>query len=76
MRVGPAAKAMVDAICRGERYVTEPSWYRVLYLYKFLCPEVMEWCFNVVYAKMDMNGEAPTCHTSVLPSETKANKFS
>ena len=51
-RVGSAAKAIVNAICRGERYVTEPSWNRVLHLFKFLCPEVGEWCFNMVYMKM------------------------
>ena len=60
MRVGPAAKAIVEAICRGERYVTEPSWYRVLHLLKFLCPEVIEWCIDIMYLKkvLKMNGEA------------------
>ena len=77
MRAGSAATAIVEAICRGERYMTEPSWYRVLHLLKFLCPEVVDWWLNITYMKkLDMNGEAPTSHSSVLPLETEANKFS
>ena len=73
--VSPAAKAIVDAICRGERYVTEPSWYRALHLFKFLCPEIADWCFNIVYKKLpDMNGEDSTCNASVLTLGTKPNK--
>ncbi|KAJ0051960.1 hypothetical protein Pint_01216 [Pistacia integerrima] len=33
------AKAIVSGACRGERYVTEPSWVRVLFVLKLLCPE-------------------------------------
>ncbi|XP_044501923.1 11-beta-hydroxysteroid dehydrogenase A-like isoform X4 [Mangifera indica] len=37
------AKAIVSAACRGERYVTEPSWTGVLFVVKLLCPEVVEY---------------------------------
>lgn len=46
MRAGAAAKAIVDAVCRGQRYVTEPKWYRILMLFKYLCPELIELHFR------------------------------
>ncbi|KAJ9709910.1 hypothetical protein PVL29_001409 [Vitis rotundifolia] len=64
MRAGLAAKAIVDAICRGERYVTEPKWYRMLTLFKYLCPEVIEWHFR--QTKFGKVKEAPSNH---IPSK-------
>ncbi|WRX17259.1 Short-chain dehydrogenase/reductase SDR - like 10, partial [Theobroma cacao] len=37
------AKAIVASACRGDRCLTEPSWYRVGPLLKMLCPELLEW---------------------------------
>ncbi|XP_027068869.1 11-beta-hydroxysteroid dehydrogenase 1A-like [Coffea arabica] len=37
------AKAIVDSVCRKERYVTVPKWCKVLFLLKILCPELIEW---------------------------------
>ncbi|XP_061953059.1 11-beta-hydroxysteroid dehydrogenase A-like [Populus nigra] len=42
------AKAIVDSACRGDRYLTEPSWARMTFLLKVLCPEVLEWLFHMV----------------------------
>ena len=42
------AKAVVMGICRGQRYVTEPSWYDVLYYWKAFCPEIVEWCYRIL----------------------------
>ncbi|XP_022923933.1 11-beta-hydroxysteroid dehydrogenase 1B-like [Cucurbita moschata] len=42
------AKAVVKGICRGQRYVTEPSWYDVLYYWKAFCPEIVEWCYRIL----------------------------
>ncbi|KAF5196309.1 11-beta-hydroxysteroid dehydrogenase 1B [Thalictrum thalictroides] len=39
------AKGIVNGVCRGDKYITEPSWYNVLYLWRVFCPEVLEW-FN------------------------------
>ncbi|RVW32015.1 11-beta-hydroxysteroid dehydrogenase 1B [Vitis vinifera] len=64
MRAGLAAKVIVDAICRGERYVTEPKWYRMLTLFKYLCPEVIEWHFR--QTKFGKVKEAPSNH---IPSK-------
>lgn len=37
------AKAIVKGACRGEKYLTEPAWYRAVFFWKVFCPEVMEW---------------------------------
>ncbi|CAK7336756.1 unnamed protein product [Dovyalis caffra] len=42
------AKAIVDSACRGDRYLIEPSWARITFLLKVLCPELLEWCFHWV----------------------------
>ncbi|KAJ4960435.1 hypothetical protein NE237_020345 [Protea cynaroides] len=39
-------KAVVAAVCRGDKYITEPWWYNAFYLLKILCPEVIEWGFR------------------------------
>ncbi|XP_022770622.1 11-beta-hydroxysteroid dehydrogenase 1B-like [Durio zibethinus] len=36
------AKAIVASACRGDRYLTEPSWYRLTLLLKILCPELLD----------------------------------
>ncbi|XP_021690133.2 11-beta-hydroxysteroid dehydrogenase-like 6 isoform X2 [Hevea brasiliensis] len=38
------AKAIVKSGCRGDKYLVEPSWIRVLYPCKVLYPEVVEFC--------------------------------
>ncbi|OAY47982.1 11-beta-hydroxysteroid dehydrogenase-like 4A [Manihot esculenta] len=38
------AKAIVKSGCRGDKYLAEPSWIRVLYWWKVLYPEVVEFC--------------------------------
>ncbi|XP_021775835.1 11-beta-hydroxysteroid dehydrogenase 1B-like [Chenopodium quinoa] len=37
------AKDIVDNACRGDRYLTVPSWMRVTILWKVFLPEVLEW---------------------------------
>ncbi|XP_044501921.1 11-beta-hydroxysteroid dehydrogenase A-like isoform X2 [Mangifera indica] len=48
------AKAIVSAACRGERYVTEPSWSGVLFVVKLLCPEVVEWFCRLLFINRPM----------------------
>lgn len=38
------AQAIVDSTCRGDKYLTEPSWIDAGFLWKLLCPEVFDWC--------------------------------
>ncbi|KAL9335416.1 hypothetical protein Peur_072597 [Populus x canadensis] len=44
------AEAIVNSACRGDRYLVVPSWTRMSFLLKVLCPEVMEWYLHRVLA--------------------------
>ncbi|KAF9605175.1 hypothetical protein IFM89_014288 [Coptis chinensis] len=37
------AKAMLNGARRGDRYVTEPPWFKALYFWRAFCPEILEW---------------------------------
>ncbi|XP_022640044.1 11-beta-hydroxysteroid dehydrogenase 1B-like isoform X2 [Vigna radiata var. radiata] len=43
------AKAIVESACRGDMYVTYPSWYRVLFPWKVLHPQFVDWAFNLIF---------------------------
>ncbi|XP_074315125.1 11-beta-hydroxysteroid dehydrogenase A-like [Silene latifolia] len=43
------ARSIVNRVCRGERYVTEPAWFRMTYLLKIFCPEVLEWTYRLLF---------------------------
>lgn len=59
VQVGPSpvvytedcAEAIVEGACRGKRYVTIPMWYGVLFLYRVLAPELVEWVSYLFYVK-------------------------
>ncbi|KAJ4975032.1 hypothetical protein NE237_008206 [Protea cynaroides] len=53
---GACAKAAVAAACRGDRHITEPWFYNVLYLLKILCPELVEWSCRLFYSNMRRTG--------------------
>ncbi|GFZ03911.1 hydroxysteroid dehydrogenase 3 [Actinidia rufa] len=36
------AKATLNSICRGDRYLIEPAWVKMFYLWNLLCPEVIQ----------------------------------
>ncbi|GFZ17353.1 hydroxysteroid dehydrogenase 7 [Actinidia rufa] len=40
---GRCAKAIVNSACRGEKYLTEPPWFRTTIYWMVFCPEVPEW---------------------------------
>lgn len=43
------AKAIVNSVCRGDRYLTEPEWFGVTYIWKVFCPELLEWGYRLMY---------------------------
>ncbi|XP_021846204.1 11-beta-hydroxysteroid dehydrogenase A-like [Spinacia oleracea] len=43
------AKSIVRSICRGDRYVTVPAWFKVTYFLEMLCPEVLEWSYRLMF---------------------------
>lgn len=49
LKVDDCAKAIVNGACRGERYVTVPSWFKVTYWWKVFCPEFVEWFLWLFY---------------------------
>ncbi|KAG2410744.1 11-beta-hydroxysteroid dehydrogenase [Vigna angularis] len=42
------AKAIVESACRGDMYVTDPSWYKVLFPWKVLHPQIVDWALNLI----------------------------
>lgn len=52
MPVGSAsgcAKSIVNSTLRGDRYLTTPAWFKMTYVIKVLCPELMEWSSRMLY---------------------------
>ncbi|KAL6175074.1 hypothetical protein ACLB2K_051717 [Fragaria x ananassa] len=45
-RVQDCAYAIVNGVCRGQRCLTEPRWWNVVYMWKVFCPELFEWGFK------------------------------
>ncbi|PIA51026.1 hypothetical protein AQUCO_01100089v1 [Aquilegia coerulea] len=43
------AKAIVKGVCRGDRHVTDPSWYKIFYAIKVFVPEIMEMFLHILY---------------------------
>ncbi|KAK3035861.1 hypothetical protein RJ639_032998 [Escallonia herrerae] len=53
MSAEPCAKAIVNGTCRGDTYITEPQFIRVLFLLKYLCPELMDWFLRKLFLKKE-----------------------
>lgn len=52
------ARSIVDGACRGDRYLTVPSWFRTTYLWKVFCPELIEWSSRLLF--LPCPGAPPT----------------
>ena len=61
------AKAIVDSACRGEKYLTEPSWTKVTILWKVFCPEIIDW-----WNRLLLMTRPGSSHRAVSRAETKA----
>ncbi|XVF54725.1 hypothetical protein PTKIN_Ptkin05aG0204200 [Pterospermum kingtungense] len=42
------AKAIVDSACRGDKYLTVPSWPKATLLWKVFCPEIFDWWIRLL----------------------------
>ena len=51
VRAERCAEAIVDAVCRGRRHLTVPLWYRALFLWRMLAPEVGDFTQRVFYRR-------------------------
>ncbi|XP_028765465.1 11-beta-hydroxysteroid dehydrogenase 1B-like [Neltuma alba] len=52
------AEAIVKSVARGDRYLTVPGWFRMSYVVKVLCPELVEWGLRLMYMSGDSAKEA------------------
>ncbi|CAA7405189.1 unnamed protein product [Spirodela intermedia] len=43
------AKAVVEAACRGQRYLTVPAWFREVHVCRMVAPEVVDWFFRLLF---------------------------
>ena len=55
MGASACAEAIVAAICRKEKFVTEPKWCKFFFLMKTLCPELIEWGNRMFYSRIKTN---------------------
>ncbi|CAN6472521.1 unnamed protein product [Victoria cruziana] len=65
------AKAIVNGACRKKRYVTWPFWFKVMFLYKSLAPEVLEWCYRILYVKKPRSSQPATSKVLLEASGAK-----
>ncbi|OMO84215.1 Short-chain dehydrogenase/reductase SDR [Corchorus capsularis] len=56
------AREIVDSACRGEKYVTVPTWTRTTLLWRVFWPEIIDWCYRMMLmtAPGSSPKEAPT----------------
>ncbi|KAJ8420441.1 hypothetical protein Cgig2_026597 [Carnegiea gigantea] len=61
------AQAIVQSACRGDRYLTEPAWYRVTYWSKTFAPELLEMHLKLMYLYLPKHGAS----AKIRPTEVK-----
>ncbi|XP_037442281.1 uncharacterized protein LOC119310748 [Triticum dicoccoides] len=61
------ARAMVQAARQGDRYLTVPSWFGTMYLWRVFAPEVVEFCYRLLYMHRHGGGDQTDA-----PSKTMA----
>ncbi|XP_016189573.1 11-beta-hydroxysteroid dehydrogenase-like 4A isoform X4 [Arachis ipaensis] len=44
------AESIVKSACRGDMYLTEPSWVKVLFPFKLLYPQLVDWASRLFFA--------------------------
>ncbi|KAI8544013.1 hypothetical protein RHMOL_Rhmol08G0262100 [Rhododendron molle] len=61
-------KAVFKSICRGDRYLIEPAWLRIIYPWKLLCPEAVD-SFNRWLLITRPNNSTSNHNSGVLKSD-------
>ncbi|KAG2312481.1 hypothetical protein Bca4012_027030 [Brassica carinata] len=64
--VSGCAKGIVKGVCRKQRYVTEPSWFKVTYLWKVFCPEMIEWGCRLLFLSGHGTSEENALNKKIL----------
>ncbi|KAI3694144.1 hypothetical protein L1987_77105 [Smallanthus sonchifolius] len=55
MEAEPCVKAVVDGICEGATSITEPRFIKVLFLIKYLFPQLHQFFFNMYFPSKNRN---------------------
>lgn len=69
------AEAIVNEECKVDRYVIEPTRYGVLFLYKALWPEVVEWFYRITYLAISEPSDKRSALSKKLVDLTGAKNF-
>lgn len=62
----------------GDRYLTEPDWTRVVFIWRFFFPEVIEFCNRLgssTRPRKTSQGDAEAVSNSLYPVETQSHEF-
>ncbi|CAH1423149.1 unnamed protein product [Lactuca virosa] len=43
------AKVILDSIRRGDEYLTEPTWMKILFMWETICPEILKWTIRFLF---------------------------
>ncbi|KAG5537220.1 hypothetical protein RHGRI_024608 [Rhododendron griersonianum] len=62
-------KAIFKSICRGDKYLIEPAWVRMIYLWNLLCPEAIESFIRWVLITRLNNNSNPNPNSGQLKAD-------
>ncbi|XP_050224762.1 11-beta-hydroxysteroid dehydrogenase 1A-like [Mercurialis annua] len=48
-KVTDCARSIVNSARRGDKYLTEPKWFRMTWIWKVFCPDALEWSYRWFY---------------------------
>jgi len=68
------AEVVVDSACKGDAYVTWPSWYSPLHMVMCAAPEVVNWFSRLFYVTKPGSSSGKTLSKKILEA-TGAKKF-
>lgn len=65
----------MNSACRGDRYLTQPSWVRVTYYWKVFWPEIIEWCNRVLLMTGPGTSQRDTLSKKILDAANEIKEF-
>ncbi|ONK77829.1 uncharacterized protein A4U43_C02F11160 [Asparagus officinalis] len=68
------AEVVVDSACRGDAYVTWPSWYRPFHMVMCVAPELVDWFSRLFYVAKPGSSSGKTLGQKILEARG-AKKF-
>ncbi|XP_020697957.1 LOW QUALITY PROTEIN: 11-beta-hydroxysteroid dehydrogenase 1B-like [Dendrobium catenatum] len=68
------AEIVVESACRGDEYVTWPSWYQPLHALMFFAPEIINWYSRLLYVTKPGADSSKALSRKILEA-TGAKKF-